>query len=131
MEPRTYKKRDNRIALLEAMPEEEFVLEFCEGNPGCAGVVGKIAEYISEGRAPPLQSPMPLLVQLVDMNIRGAQLYVLFTGVFHGNVAQMIPAIMQRDKVMIDRLNAIMYHPLGEKPKIPYHQLAVETGWKP
>lgn len=89
-----------------------------------------MAQYLALNPAL-FDSPKLLLVQLVDMNIRGSQVWVLYKDVFNGDLSKMIPAIQMRDPVMIERLNKISYHPREDLKKIPYHQLAVVSGWKP
>jgi hypothetical protein len=130
LESKRYVKKEKRGALLDSMPDEEYVLEFCEGNPGCATVIARIADYV-EIRPVVITSVKPVLVQLVDMNIRGSQLWVLYKDLFNGDIPKLIKAILERDPVMIERLNAIVYHPDDDNPIIPYHQQAVVGGWKP
>jgi hypothetical protein len=126
--PAKFRVKDNREhqsrkPLLDTMDQNEFLVTFCEGNPGCAGVVGRVYE---NGHM-----PVQVLTNAVDMNIRGAQFYVAYTAVCHGNISHLVDCILKRDPEFVRRLNDITFHPDKGMNVGYYQEKAVVGGWKP
>ncbi len=93
-------KRDE---MSDDMSLEQFTVLMAEGNPGAATVMGAILQKQGEGA-------YMTLLNLDDMNIRGAQIWYGFKDHCRQDIDDFIAAINSRDEAMVKKVNASAKH---------------------
>ena len=119
--PATQPIKGKRQPLSESMERKEFMSKFCEGNVGCVSVVVAVAE---QGHF-----QIQAIMNLVDMNIRGAQVWVAFKDVCQQDVGEFVDRVLKRDPELVRQVNEIMYRPDRKNMPPVHYERAVVSGW--
>jgi hypothetical protein len=116
-----------RAIVPEGFPLTDFIILLCEGNPGAANVLGEIAATKNFGV---ITDAEPIFRQLVDMNIRGMQIWCAYKDLCASDLNEFVDKVMTRDATLVQQLNGIMYLPRKRGLPAVYRECAVEQGWK-